>query len=140
MLRRPPRSTRTDTLFPCTTLFRSVRPGLRGFDRDQRVVIAGHDADVVITAERVEPGCGLREFARQREIGDVASDADVAGLRSADVGDQRADDVMALDATTLAMPGPGTEHPLRKALAPVEPRFVRQVRVGKMRKRERGHG
>src|SRR3546814_2290616 len=25
MLRRPPRSTRTDTLFPCTTLFRSPR-------------------------------------------------------------------------------------------------------------------
>src|SRR3546814_20131118 len=24
MIRRPPRSTRTDTLFPCTTLFRSV--------------------------------------------------------------------------------------------------------------------
>src|SRR3546814_13136473 len=29
MLRRPPRSTRTDTLFPYTTLFRS-RPGLCG--------------------------------------------------------------------------------------------------------------
>src|SRR3546814_7116964 len=27
MLRRPPRSTRTDTLFPYTTLFRSQRPG-----------------------------------------------------------------------------------------------------------------
>src|SRR3546814_4885990 len=26
MLRRPPRSTRTDTLFPSTTLFRSPRP------------------------------------------------------------------------------------------------------------------
>src|SRR3546814_2827399 len=26
MVRRPPRSTRTDTLFPCTTLFRSVIP------------------------------------------------------------------------------------------------------------------
>src|SRR3546814_15746010 len=26
MLRRPPRSTRTDTLFPYTTLFRSMRP------------------------------------------------------------------------------------------------------------------
>src|SRR3546814_6720285 len=26
MLRRPPRSTRTDTLFPYTTLFRSFRP------------------------------------------------------------------------------------------------------------------
>src|SRR3546814_6992495 len=27
MIRRPPRSTRTDTLFPYTTLFRSVVPG-----------------------------------------------------------------------------------------------------------------
>src|SRR3546814_15351115 len=27
MLRLPPRSTRTDTLFPYTTLFRSLRPG-----------------------------------------------------------------------------------------------------------------
>src|SRR3546814_3978855 len=30
MIRRPPRSTRTDTLFPYTTLFRSARPFLRG--------------------------------------------------------------------------------------------------------------
>src|SRR3546814_4643608 len=29
MIRRPPRSTRTDTLFPYTTLFRSPQPGLR---------------------------------------------------------------------------------------------------------------
>src|SRR3546814_5009747 len=28
MIRRPPRSTRTDTLFPYTTLFRSLRPSL----------------------------------------------------------------------------------------------------------------
>src|SRR3546814_12252079 len=27
VIRRPPRSTRTDTLFPCTTLFRSTRGG-----------------------------------------------------------------------------------------------------------------
>src|SRR3546814_19715917 len=27
MIRRPPRSTRTDTLFPYTTLFRSIRDG-----------------------------------------------------------------------------------------------------------------
>src|SRR3546814_19288117 len=27
MIRRPPRATRTDTLFPYTTLFRSVEPG-----------------------------------------------------------------------------------------------------------------
>src|SRR3546814_7481307 len=28
MIRRPPRSTRTDTLFPYTTLFRSTTPGI----------------------------------------------------------------------------------------------------------------
>src|SRR3546814_10835337 len=28
MILRPPRSKRTDTLFPCTTLFRSTMPGL----------------------------------------------------------------------------------------------------------------
>src|SRR3546814_9754009 len=30
MIRRPPRSTRTDTLFPYTTLFRSPQPGQPG--------------------------------------------------------------------------------------------------------------
>src|SRR3546814_4775647 len=30
MIRRPPRSTRTDTLFPYTTLFRSTAPGAGG--------------------------------------------------------------------------------------------------------------
>src|SRR6056297_3923174 len=36
MIRRPPRSTRTDTLFPYTTLFRSLdvaNPVFRGLDR-----------------------------------------------------------------------------------------------------------
>src|SRR3546814_8955456 len=32
MIRRPPRSTRTDTLFPYTTLFRSTRADLVGFE------------------------------------------------------------------------------------------------------------
>src|SRR3546814_5970993 len=32
MIRRPPRSTRTDTLFPYTTLFRSVVNGINSID------------------------------------------------------------------------------------------------------------
>src|SRR3546814_1017161 len=38
MIRRPPRSTRTDTLFPYTTLFRShgLREGLRDFSWGKR--------------------------------------------------------------------------------------------------------
>src|SRR3546814_14135376 len=37
MIRRPPKSTRTDTLFPYTTLFRSPAPAGRGRDRDPGV-------------------------------------------------------------------------------------------------------
>src|SRR3546814_1426703 len=36
MIRRPPRSTRTDTLFPYTTLFRSPVPGSRQAGRHDR--------------------------------------------------------------------------------------------------------
>src|SRR3546814_16540349 len=42
MIRRPPRSTRTDTLFPYTTLFRSQRaaePGMRGGHRGEVKVV-----------------------------------------------------------------------------------------------------
>src|SRR3546814_5205125 len=37
MIRRPPRSTRTDTLFPYTTLFRSLRANLAHRQHDMRV-------------------------------------------------------------------------------------------------------
>src|SRR3546814_10982023 len=45
MIRRPPRSTRTDTLFPYTTLFRSVivesmGPGILGMAKGQKIYIA----------------------------------------------------------------------------------------------------
>src|SRR3546814_13477365 len=40
MLRRPPRSTRTDTLFPYTTLFRSMTKGLRDLDLE-RITVHG---------------------------------------------------------------------------------------------------
>src|SRR3546814_12874869 len=48
MIRRPPRSTRTDTLFPYTTLFRSVAAerGLAGGPRGMRPSI-----------ERIDVGC-----------------------------------------------------------------------------------
>src|SRR3546814_1197349 len=38
MIRRPPRSTRTDTLFPYTTLFRSCPPAAR-FHRSQPALV-----------------------------------------------------------------------------------------------------
>src|SRR3546814_1150425 len=41
MIRRPPRSTRTDTLFPYTTLFRSIIGEQRLFDERRRTGDAG---------------------------------------------------------------------------------------------------
>src|SRR3546814_21194369 len=61
MIRRPPRSTRTDTLFPYTTLFRSVRAevehdGIRL--RDCAAIIEAHDRHLtrrIHLSERFRP-------------------------------------------------------------------------------------
>src|SRR3546814_8765554 len=44
MIRRPPRSTRTDTLFPYTTLFRSPHPYLRRGHSGGQYTLRAHDA------------------------------------------------------------------------------------------------
>src|SRR3546814_9136707 len=48
MIRRPPRSTRTDTLFPYTTLFRSLAPDRLATVADLKAGSAvGDDADAI---------------------------------------------------------------------------------------------
>src|SRR3546814_8123900 len=42
MIRRPPRSTRTDTLFPYTTLFRSMHNGHRGINHPVKNILRNH--------------------------------------------------------------------------------------------------
>src|SRR3546814_3230719 len=59
MIRRPPRSTRTDTLFPYTTLFRSVR-------RDAGMFDVSHMCVVDLRGERV------RDFLSRLLANDVA--------------------------------------------------------------------
>src|SRR3546814_9545498 len=54
MIRRPPRSTRTDTLFPYTTLFRSKVPALEIGD----VILTENVAILTYIAEQV-PAFGL---------------------------------------------------------------------------------
>src|SRR3546814_4120411 len=46
MIRRPPRSTRTDTLFPYTTLFRSQGRGIGQLGETDQIllVLPGHEA------------------------------------------------------------------------------------------------
>src|SRR3546814_6642198 len=48
MIRRPPRSTRTDTLFPYTTLFRSLTPRIRDevLYADLRAILDSHRTNI----------------------------------------------------------------------------------------------
>src|SRR3546814_2910253 len=62
MIRRPPRSTRTDTLFPYTTLFRSARP-----DGDSGVAAVG--------AGRTRRGAGTAARTGSGALGPVADPA-----------------------------------------------------------------
>src|SRR3546814_7914080 len=67
MIRRPPRSTRTDTLFPYTTLFRSREARTQSIDRASRLSgsAAVQDGDAAIPGG---PGAG-RTGARARRAG-----------------------------------------------------------------------
>src|SRR3546814_10129992 len=96
MIRRPPRSTRTDTLFPYTTLFRSsraMRRRRRRFPKDPvmkqfKVAVVGATGAVgetmlAILAERKFPVSELVALASARSAG-----GDVAfGNREVDVRD-----------------------------------------------------
>src|SRR3546814_13851778 len=76
MMRRPPRSTRTDTLFPYTTLFRSLLDEQLLADVAAKLRL-GH---IVLAQEAFEPG--LIETARHagadRQAGDAAVDEPLA--------------------------------------------------------------
>src|SRR3546814_8662544 len=65
MIRRPPRSTRTDTLFPYTTLFRSPQPTLvprRKPDAMRAAMIdKAHTNDPRPPAEDQDPGQGSKK-------------------------------------------------------------------------------
>src|SRR3546814_3666183 len=67
MIRRPPRSTRTDTLFPYTTLFRSVFVDLAGsqLHRDYARLDGRHRRRVVCENRH------LAERSRDHDFGDL---------------------------------------------------------------------
>src|SRR3546814_4978661 len=80
MIRRPPRSTRTDTLFPYTTLFRSPRDDERRADRRTVDDLAGGGA---MMAESLLPGeapVSLNEARGWLRLGATIDDAVIAGL------------------------------------------------------------
>src|SRR3546814_10220436 len=88
MIRRPPRSTRTDTLFPYTTLFRSIFLDRRGDRSDGEVAILDHRFDAVRQGES-------RDMDRMTDFhpGEADRDALRNGVRLAEELDLMAHDV-----------------------------------------------
>src|SRR3546814_17664638 len=116
MIRRPPRSTRTDTLFPYTTLFRSVaflnvddlRLGHQVFNRIAVLRDNGDLALRLIVLEELNTAghlrddgivlrlAGLDQFSNARQTaGDVAGLGSFAGNTSQPVGSQHRTSVVA---------------------------------------------
>src|SRR3546814_6202377 len=72
MIRRPPRSTRTDTLFPYTTLFRSGDPAGGGLVvRHQRAVVPEPPVPRLVVEQLLALGAGLGVAGRQRDVAPV---------------------------------------------------------------------
>src|SRR3546814_12880419 len=79
MIRRPPRSTRTDTLFPYTTLFRSFAPGRHLAQRPRRLAGIGRDQEFGALGALRIGASGLDRLERDVE----------APAAHAQLGDQR---------------------------------------------------
>src|SRR3546814_8999464 len=83
MIRRPPRSTRTDTLCPYTTLFRSYR--LRpAFERVDELVAIDVPALIIPGADRRHPASLAKQLAGTLPYGRLATVAMSTGLQSSD--------------------------------------------------------
>src|SRR3546814_958337 len=65
MIRRPPRSTRTDTLFPYTTLFRSV--GARAELPREGLALIGDQRGQPVFVRKAEPAAGRVETLGRSE-------------------------------------------------------------------------
>src|SRR3546814_6484645 len=90
MIRRPPRSTRTDTLFPYTTLFRSdpvVQFGDRNDRRSDRIAVAQAEMPRREPQHRVgDPQAGVVQFVRPVDETDRAAIEARAGRCGAEAG------------------------------------------------------
>src|SRR3546814_11367701 len=78
MIRRPPRSTRTDTLLPYTTLFRSVRPLFESSDWNFDTLRRTYDAIEQVALHDL----GLDVYPNQVEIISSRSEEHTSELQS----------------------------------------------------------
>src|SRR3546814_20117656 len=110
MIRRPPRSTRTDTLFPYTTLFRSITYGKAHQTRDTATKLLRR---LLHRRRLVAPAFGDAAFEFGAEVADQALDR--PGGRVAQRADRVALDLLGdleqrIDIAPLGVAGPQPSH------------------------------
>src|SRR3546814_20957519 len=93
MIRRPPRSTRTDTLFPYTTLFRSFAPFFAERAHGRRLLRFGLDADADVGARDLRFADDVMHFTLVTPDGDADAMVPMHGRHNV---------AIALAASTLA--------------------------------------
>src|SRR3546814_18636306 len=81
MIRRPPRSTRTDTLFPYTTLFRSLPRPAPGSGLPPERLLELQAAEAAALAARREVTVAQRNRIPDPEVGVRAGRIDYGGVR-----------------------------------------------------------
>src|SRR3546814_12176229 len=89
MIRRPPRSTRTDTLFPYTTLFRSVGAGHERLPERREEEVGVADEPRLALPYRTAGDASAREGLALRREAFEAAGAEPAKARHLDLGRQR---------------------------------------------------
>src|SRR3546814_8706488 len=108
MIRRPPRSTRTDTLFPYTTLFRSAH---RRAHLGDRLVAVGEMRAVVEVEQHHRPLGGHEDIACCVVQAPDLHVADIAGVADVDrVVEQRAGVVARLQLLAKAAEPPRSDE------------------------------
>src|SRR3546814_6752498 len=97
MIRRPPRSTRTDTLFPYTTLFRSIAQRIQhgdgGGEREGQLLHGGRAGLLQVIGADVG-GIPLRHLAVGE--GDHVGDQPQRGLRREDRSEEHTSELQSL--------------------------------------------
>src|SRR3546814_15713959 len=101
MIRRPPRSTRTDTLFPYTTLFRSAGE-FRELVRDHIADAISRFVEILYFDEHKVRFARVSEFRHAAFANARSADGDIGtftgaidGRKASDVADSGCDDVVA---------------------------------------------
>src|SRR3546814_20054479 len=132
MVRRPPRSTRTDTLFPSTTLFRSyAEHGLQigGGGRSRA-------EDIERRAPRIEAGVGQRDAADDRTVRSANRVQRRCQLRNLDLrlgefGDGLAMGIVGSDVPSAQVPFKAAVDEISVGGLPRRDRRTEERRVGK---------